>query len=100
MKKKKNKKMQSLAWIPRHPSFSTFQKSMVEVVRTLTEEHRSEGAFSLHLGHKRVVVMSDMDQVRRVYGRECTRRPVTSVGDWRENRCGLIPGHAGGQGYD
>ncbi len=62
---------------------------MVEITKMLSEEHYGS-AFSLHLGHKRVVVLSSLEAVKTAYGKQMNRRPDTSVGDWRENRFGVI----------
>ncbi len=48
----------------------------------LSEENYGK-AFSLHLGHKRVVFSVNMDDIQRLYKAKCKRRPETTVSEWR-----------------
>ncbi len=55
-----------------------------EIFKQLYEEHR--GPFSVHLGHKRVVLLTELESVRTVYAKEFSQRPEEVVSEWRENR--------------
>ncbi len=42
--------------------------------------------YSIHLGHKRVVIIADIKEVKDVFARKITKRPEEVVNHWRDKR--------------
>ena len=61
-----------------------FGMSPLTLFKALRKEYGN--TFSVHLGHRRVVMMSAYEDVRGIFAKKINKRPEEIVNHWRDNR--------------